>query len=265
MADHRNVDAKNRPAVAMPLRTQAAQQVAVAVVRDIQNALDPEILSCLQAAVLDPASSVTQQVVKQLLSDGLRKEDLADFYVPAVSHALGERWCVDTLGFADVTIGVSRLQGVLRSLGPNWSGLVTSDGEAGSILLVVPDQVHHSLGAVVLAGQLRRKGISVKLVLGERPKDIADRVSRASYDAVFISSSQCESLETLRRIVDAVKTASSVSPFVVIGGSILETETSENVTALTKADYATRIPEEALRFCGLPVTTQDDAQTKIRT
>lgn len=264
MADHRNVDAETRPDAANEPRTQPMQQAVLAVVRDIKNSLDPQIVSSLHAAVLDPATDATKRVVKTLLAEGLRPEDLADFYVPEVARALGERWCSDSLGFADVTIGVSRLQAVLRSLGPNWSSVGAGDGQAGSILLVVPEDVHHSLGSVVLAGQLRRKGISVRLVLGEKPREIAERVRLSSFDAVFISSSRCESLESLRRIVDAVKNANQKPPFVVIGGSILETEAADTVTALTKADYATRIPGEALRLCGLQVTTQDDAHSKIR-
>ena len=170
---------------------------------------------------------------------------------------MGDAWCVDQLSFAGVTIGVSRLQAMLRTLGPSWSGDNALHPEAPLMLLIVPQDAYHTLGAIVLSGQLRRKGMSVKLMLGGKPEDIADRVARNSFQAIFISSSRGETLESLRRIIDVVKTSAPKPPPIVVGGSILEVESANDVTALTGADYATRRPDEALRLCGLQVSKHE--------
>ena len=262
MDDHRNLGSSRQLSAEAPQPSSVAQQSAAAIVQSITDSLDPAVLSKLQEAVLDADPEVAKQLIHKLLSEGVRAVDLADHYIPAVSHELGNQWCIDELSFANVTIGASRLQSMLRSLGPHWSGEGTGKKAVASVLLVVPQEVYHTLGALVLGGQLRRKGLSVKLVLNGKPRDIAERVAHTIYDCVFISSSRGETLESLRRIVESVKTSAQTPLPVVIGGSILEVETAETLTALTGADFATRIPDEALCFCGLQVTSQDDARTK---
>lgn len=262
MDDHRNFVSNRHPAARQVRPSNAVLRLAAALARDIRSNLDPLIMSKLHDAVLSPSPETSRKVIGALLADGIPAIDLADFYIPAIARELGDQWCSDELGFASVTIGTARLQSMLRALGPNWSDDNTNNKAAASVLLVVADEVYHTLGALVLGGQLRRKGLSVKLVLGGKPKEIAERVSRTQYQSVFISSSRGETLESLRLIVDAVKTAIQSPPPVVIGGTILEVETADAVTALTGADYATKNPDEAVRLCGLQSTLLPNARTK---
>jgi methanogenic corrinoid protein MtbC1 len=252
MADRRNINANKYTAAGVP---DAASVAKVSLVPDIASISDPEILLQLKNAVLDTLPETGNTVSRQLVTSGVHPDDLADHYIPEVARDLGDRWCSDKLSFAEVTIGASRLQAMLRSLGSHWSGAFTPRAGAASILLIVPQEIYHTLGALVLSGQLRRKGCSVKLALGSRPKDVADTVIGTTFDAVFISSSRGETLESLRLIVEAVKTSLLSPPPIVVGGTILEVETKEIVTALTGADYATKIPDEALRLCGLQKIT----------
>ena len=263
MTEFRNSSAKKYPPAALPRTTQAARQAAAAIVHDIEDKLDHSVLEALRSAALDPEPGNARIAMKQMVSDGICPIQLSDHYIPAIARELGDRWCDDNLSFADVTIGTSRLQFMLRELGVNWSGNAEAKSNAETILLIVSKDVYHTLGAVVLSGQLRRQGLSVKLVLGGDTKDIARRVARTKYSAVFISSSRGERLEPLRLIVDAVKTSAPEGIPIVIGGTILEVETAETVTALTGANYATKIPQEALRLCGLQFT-QDNAPIKLR-
>lgn len=255
MADHRNADAPGTSDVPAAQPQQALGHAAGAVLRDITRHLDQDVLRKLKDAALDPMQEASKSAVAELLNEGVRGEDIADFYIPAVARDMGEKWCSDQMSFASVTIGASRLQGMLRELGPNWSGDKVLDPSAPTVLVAVPREVYHTLGALVLSGQLRRKGISVKLSLGERADGIAQRLRQTRYSAVFISASQSESLERLRRIIDVIKTTVEGSPAVVIGGGILETQTTENVRALTGADFATSKTEEALRLCGIKAPT----------
>ena len=198
------------------------------------------------------------QAAKRAVANGTLPEDIADYYVPELARDMGDQWCKDQLSFAGVTIGVSRLQAVLRALGPSWSSDNSSRPDAPSILLIVGHEVYHTLGAIVLSGQLRRKGLSVKLIMGGRAEDIADRICRTKYHGVFISSSCGETLESLRRIVNVVKTSMENPPPVVVGGTILDVEHAETIVALTGADYATKNPDEALETCGISPFTPID-------
>lgn len=264
MDDHRTSNSLEHRVADTSRATNVAQKMAAVLVRDTPNDLDVTVLSALHNAVLGRDPETAKQVIHDLIANGVTAVDLADFYIPEVARKLGDQWCIDELSFATVTIGSARLQSMLRSLGPDWSGERTGKTATASILLVVPQEVYHTLGALVLGGQLRRKGMSVKLVLGGKPQDVANHVESAHYDCVFLSSSRGETLESLRRLVEAVKTATLTPLPVVIGGTILEVEPIETITALTGADFATSIPEEALRLCGLCDGTQDDSRAKKR-
>jgi methanogenic corrinoid protein MtbC1 len=251
MADYRNIDAKAQKDAPKSLTSRSAANVALAVVQDVVRHLDAALIERLRDAALGADRDACIAVMHQALKDGACREDLADFYVPEVARQLGRDWETDDLGFVGVTIGVSRLQAMLRELGPEWSGDHSADPDAASIMVILPQNAYHSLGSMVLAGQLRRKGFSVRIMLGQGPDEIADMLQHTNFQSVFISASQSETLETLRRIVDVVKTATLQPTPVIIGGSILEVETEKNVTTRTGADYATKRPDEALRVCGL--------------
>lgn len=259
MADRRSADAKKQTAEPLAQLGSVGHRIVASATHDSELLVDQVLFDELKSAALSKSPDACMLAAKKAVAEGTLPEDLADHYVPALARDMGTQWCEDQLSFAGVTIGVSRLQAVLRALGPNWSGDKVSSADAPSILLVVGQEVYHTLGAIVLSGQLRRKGFSVKLVLGGKPKDVADLICRTKYHSVFISSSCGETLESLRRIVDAVKNSITNPPLIVVGGTILEVETAENVMALTGANYATNVPDEALRFCGLNQMTTINA------
>jgi methanogenic corrinoid protein MtbC1 len=262
MADSHNSDAKNEPVESVIQLGSKVRQIDEASSDDVSEHIDPLLYASLKNAALSKDPDACKHEVNAALMAGTRPEDLADFYVPALARDMGDQWCVDQLSFAGVTIGVSRLQAMMRELGPNWTSDNATQPEANAILLLVPREVYHTLGAIVLSSQLRRMGVSVKLLLGGKPDDIVQRLSRTSYQAVFISASCGETLESLRRIVDIIKTNTKTPMPVVIGGSILDVQTTNDVTALTGADHATRMPDEALRLCGLQENTPNKAHVK---
>lgn len=265
MTDRRNTDAKVQAGADDRQPLQSAALTSLAVQRDIVRHLDPKLMTQLKDAALAADRSACTTVLRKAIASGVRREDLADFYIPELARQMGDDWCSDKLGFANVTIGVSRLQSMLRDLGPDWYGDDIADPAAPAIILIVPQEVYHTLGAMVLGGQLRRKGMSVRMMVGTRPEEVADKIRRTKYDAVFISSSRGETLESLRRIVDVVKTSAECVPPIVIGGTLLEVETEYDVTTLTGADYATSNPDKALKLCGLITTPHTNAPSLRRT
>ncbi len=265
MPEHRNIDAKSRvDATPLPANAMSALHVQI-VASNPPPDLDADILKSLHTAAMSADRDSCGEALEHALASGISREDIADSYIPELARQMGDLWCSDELGFAGVTIGVSRLQSMLRDLGPDWSGDNSADPTAPAVMLIVAQEIYHTLGAMVLAGQLRRKGLSVRLTLGVRPEEIAARIQRTGFDAVFISSSRGERLESLRRIVDVVKNATDQHLPIVIGGSILEVETVEDVKALTGADHATAQPDQAIALCNLKVATTNHPPTMRRT
>ncbi|MBE0412814.1 cobalamin B12-binding domain-containing protein [Yoonia sp.] len=257
MADYRNIDATVCQVAQTSQANRPAGEATLTIVEDAPQNLDSEVVTRLLQATQSTDPSDCTCVMRDALASGVLREDMADFYIPELARQLGAQWCSDQIGFVGVTIGVSRLQAMLRELGPVWSHDHTAIADAPAIMLIVPENAHHTLGAMVLAGQLRRKGYAVTIMLGLSTADVAIKMKMVRFQAVFLSASPSEKLETLRRIVDVVKASSRQPPPVVIGGSIFETIAEKSLKALTGADHATKRPDEALRRCGLTTKPKD--------
>lgn len=227
--------------------------------RRVFGIVNGQFVSKLQAAVAGGNSADGLTVVRVMIEAGIRAEDIADHYIPAVARRLGDMWCEDEVGFATVTIGVARLQGLLRDLEDIAGTWRSADPAGTSLLVIVAAGVYHTLGAMVLSGQLRREGHAIRLLLGAEPEAVAVAVRQARFDAVLISSAEGAPAEGVRRLVHAVKNATGSPPPVVIGGTVLETaaEIGADILTLTGADHATSDPKEALRLCGLTTDTRD--------
>lgn len=218
------------------------------VVRDSPDARNIELL--FDAAVgEDPLGCST--LARRMIADGVAPEYICDVYVPAVAHRMGDDWCEDEMSFTNVTIGTSRLQFLLREIGPGKSDDLrwNANGQESSVLLLLSRDANHTLGIMVLAGKLRRLGFSVKLSIGESTDAVIETVHSAHFDAVFVSASMEDDLNDLRGIVQAIKTDTKTAPPIILGGYIVEQ--GQDALEVTGVDLITNILEDALSFCKL--------------
>ena len=236
------------------VETLASRALGVLASKRISAAslLSERFLDDLSAAVRSPGSERRRAVVRDMLDARIRPEDIADFYIPEVARRLGAAWCEDGVSFADVTIGVARLQGLLKEIGAAWLDEARLDAEAPGLLVVVLADEFHTLGAMVLCGQLARMGVSVKLAMGHGESELLRIVAAGNFDAILISAAQGERLATLRKLVEKIRAASVRPTPVVVGGSVVTRVT--DIKTQTGADHATTDPREALRACGLRIS-----------
>lgn len=216
-------------------------------------AFDARVFDLLLDACLSSSRDDGETAISSALAMGQSAEQIADVYLPALARHLGQGWCEDQVSFAKVTIGVSRLQSMLRLLGPEWNADLTGLPAAESILVATPPRCYHTFGALLLTGQLRRRGYSVKLILDADGPLIADLVQRSSFGAIFLSGTESGMLESLRKIVDFVGSELPDAPPIVLGGAILDAEPEAG--RLTGADHATSDLDEALSACGIATRT----------
>lgn len=237
------------------LATRAIEMVAAngrPPLQDVRSTLTDRLTD----AVVGPDRDACLEVAAEMIAHGFPRTEIADRIIPEIALRLGEAWCADTRSFAEVTIGSSRLQSILRDLGPEWCADTVSDPNAPVAAVLVAAEDDHTLGALLVTGQLRRKGLSVKLVLGCHPGDVAPLLDRMRFDAIMISASKRDSLATLRQLVDSVRAAGPASLPVVLGGSVVEMDV--DVRALTGADFVTNDSDEALRLCGLKIPARTE-------
>lgn len=175
---------------------------------------------------------------------------IADLYIPEVARRLGKAWEDDTLTFADVTIGTVRLQSILRDIGADWAADARKMGTlGGSVLLLLTEKEHHTLGPLVLTGQLRRRGISVCLQL-----ETADGVWKAMlrnrhFDGAIISVGWEGKMAAASSLVRSVKDSTKGRLPVAVGGAALTR--FDDIIECEGADIVTNDLDKALNIFGL--------------
>lgn len=233
------------------LANQALKLVAARNERPLRP-YDPQLLGYLVEAILSPVRPSPETILARFARAGVRADEVADTYIPAAARQLGTDWEADRIGFAEVTIGSSRLQSLLRGMALDWrADCGHGDGLGAAILVLLLEGTDHTLGASLLAGRLRRRGFSVRLLTSRPSKALATAVRESRFDAVFLSASPSESVESLRRLVDCVRIAARPAPL-VLGGSILQVGSdSTDLMSETGVDHATTDLDEALALCRL--------------
>ena len=220
--------------------------------------LSERLIARLADAAIDPGEGAVRSAVTDLRHSGIPPEEIVDFYIPEAARRLGEAWVADGLGFAAVTIGSVRLQQALRGLCVRGSG--TSDLSA---LVTLVRGETHTLGALVIADQLRREGVSVRVLFGETPETVQRTVASGQFDAVFLSAAMTTNLADVRNLVERVRVASGGSVPVAVGGAIGYAQI--DVGKETGADHAVTDVREAIRLCGLSGKTTPAARALTET
>jgi methylmalonyl-CoA mutase cobalamin-binding subunit len=205
-------------------------------------------------AVVHRDESRQHAVVAQLVASGVSTADVAEEYVALAARKLGEAWVDDVLSFSEVTIGAARLQEIVRALGHTDGGGSVTVPLGHRILLVIPPEEDHTLGAFVAASQFRRYGLWVHLAIGQSADEVAETVAAQDFEMIGISGAGRRSLDSVGRLVSTIKRRCPQCAPVVVGGNMCNLES--RVLDLTGADFVTTNPRQAMSFCGIS-TRQD--------
>lgn len=229
----------------------------------------------LLSVFLRPSARDRRRAVERLRDEGLPEAEIIDVVVPEIARRLGREWAEDTISFADVTIAAARLQETVRLLGhppakgsslmplagshPKDRHAVT--GGPPKILLIIPRSEHHTLGAFVMADQLRRLGYGVEVAMDLHPKQLGELVRRVPFAMIGITASGRRTLALAKELVETIRTVVVRRTPIVIGGSI--TELDIDVRQKTGADHVAKTARSALDQCGLRVLTPETLQRVV--
>lgn len=193
-----------------------------------------------------PGPFSSERCVAELLAVGLSATDIVDHCIPAAARDLGQLWCTDQLGFAEVTIASARLQGLLSLLAPPWA-TAPSDEEEPAIVLVIPAGDTHTLGPHVVTAQFRRRNASVRLIFGPSASSLTRVLKDDPYDGVMFSCSRRSNLESIAEMITRIRSSLIPPPPIIIGGLVLELEEAQ--TRQAGADIVTNDAQVALEYC----------------
>jgi methylmalonyl-CoA mutase cobalamin-binding subunit len=182
-------------------------------------------------------------------------EDVMDTYLPNALGIIGQEWHEEEIDILQASMACARLQNLLRELGWAWASDRTGRVGDGRILLTLPAGEQHTLGLMLAANQMRRIGVSVKIMLLPRATELRDILAHNQFNAVFISVSNETSLLPCSNMVRDLRTWSQHHLPVVVGGGLVSAAISDNaqhrIAQITGADIVTSDIIHALQSCGI--------------
>ncbi|MEM9031855.1 MAG: cobalamin-dependent protein [Pseudomonadota bacterium] len=221
-------------------------------------ALSEQLMEQFLAASRNPDEDHLKTAVSDILRNGIPRDEVVDLYIPEAARRLGDAWVDDSLGFAEVTIGGARLQRLVRELTPRAREQSSAFGAQGSMLVVVREGEFHTLGAMLAASQLRRSGVSVRLMLCEPDWAVIEAIKEGRYLATLFSVGAAEKVAQFRDFVAQSKDAARGRMLVGLGGAM--GHMGDEAKGLTGADFVSSDAREALRQCGLKILSNGAEQ-----
>jgi MerR family transcriptional regulator, light-induced transcriptional regulator len=146
------------------------------------------------------------------------------------------------------------LQSLLRDIGSDWAAdAKKSESIGASVLLLLPEKEHHTLGAMVITGQLRRRGVSVCLQLATTDTEWKNLLRARHFDGVIISVGWEGKLAEAAKLVAMIKKLTKGKMPVAVGGAVLTRCDASLVCE--GADIVTNNLDMALTTLGLSYCT----------
>ena len=171
--------------------------------------------------VLAPDDEACSEGVRGFRAEGVSIESIyVDLLAPSARY-LGLLWEDDLCTFTDVTIGLGRLQRILREQSPAFAGPESDMIDGRSVLLVPSPGEQHTLGLVMVGEFFRRAGWNVSGGAWTTGVDAASLVKAEWFDAIGLSLGAEIHLQHLTDIITLVRQVSCNRKIVVLVGGPL--------------------------------------------
>nr|WP_255538402.1 cobalamin B12-binding domain-containing protein [Polynucleobacter sp. 73C-SIWE] len=141
--------------------------------------------------------------------------------IPELARKLGKHWEEDSLSFADVSIGVNKLERVIYKLDYLFQANQLERQQNKSIFISGCPGSQHSLGTLIFANFLTFSGWQVHRPSKVNIDSMVEGVESKMHQAVAISVSTNEQLEELPNLINLLRQKSKNPEIVVLIGGPL--------------------------------------------
>jgi methanogenic corrinoid protein MtbC1 len=212
----RTIEAEVIPRLLLSSREQTAPAPLPAEAR-----LRFEEVDKFTALILSQDTDAAVRHVEALSTQGTSVERVYLELLAPTARRLGEFWDADLVDFTEVTIGVGRLQQVLRAFSTAFQREPSNRGSGRHALLIPTPGEQHSFGLVMVSEFFRRAGWDVWSGAVRSTADVVSIV-RSEWFAVIGFSLSCEArLDDLASCIRAVRRAShNRSIGILVGGKV---------------------------------------------
>ena len=194
-----------------------------AAVRDrTVPAPDEENVEELTRIVLTQDDDTAWAYVRAMQSQGIPAEDLFLDLLAPTARRLGDLWVADLCDFAEVTIGLGRLQLAMRNLSMSVRDQVDARQELGRrVLLAATPGEQHTFGILMVSEFMRRDGWDVTGEPGLSSEDLVDMAGREWFSVVGLSLHSERSIDVLTSCIRAIRRESKNRAIgIMVGGKV---------------------------------------------
>lgn len=217
------------------LALEALKHLAVLRAADSGD-LDLACLDRFLTALCDDWNEDPDAVIRTMGALRVRMDALVWRYIPEAARDMGRRWETDEVSFTDVTLCGARLHAVLRRIDEMTEVDAPEDGP--SILLLVPPDEQHTLGASVAASRLRASGFSVCLRVGPSGGELSQVLATRRFDLVLMSISCAAGVVNAASLIKVLRLAGKRALPVIVGGPVTMADAA--LLSATQADHVMR-------------------------
>jgi methylmalonyl-CoA mutase cobalamin-binding subunit len=166
----------------------------------------------------------------------LDPEMVACGYAGEAARSLGESWLSDDLSFVDVTLRTERLHSLVRRVDEMVDTATKPDGRA--VLILVAEAEQHTLGAFILALQMRLAGFSAVVKVAPVAADLTVLMAANRFDLALVSIGCTAGLNSGVGLVRTLRLMSRGDMCIFVGGAIPVSD--DRLLAETGADRVLR-------------------------
>lgn len=171
---------------------------------------------------LEAASLLDQ--VEALMAEGSSVESIClDLLAPA-ARMLGEMWDRDECDFIDVTMGLWRLQEVMREIVARSPAQRSRPDVPRSALFAPMPGNHHNFGALMLEEVFARAGWQCESLARPCRRELLDRLAQRPFDVVGLTLKRACPSAALANLIRAIRNASANPKIVVLVGGRMVNE-----------------------------------------
>ena len=197
-----------------------------------------DVLAFTQQVMARDDAGIQQQLAA-LRARGVSVEALyVHLLAPAARH-LGELWEDDRCHFADVTVGMGRLQQIMRGLSTAFGSDVDAPPGGRRALLMPAPGEQHTFGLSMVAEFFARAGWEVVGVMDPQAVGFEEKVKEEWFDLVGISAGSTTRLDSLLSCIGKIRRLSHNRAVAVMVGGPLFTTHPELVERLGADGVAT--------------------------
>lgn len=186
-----------------------------------RTTLDEEEINKLSDLLLDTKEGSFELAIMVLKTHGASIDYIVLELIPEIARRFGKQWEDDSLSFADVSMGVSKLERVIHKLDYLFQANQLDRQQNKAILISGFPGSQHSLGSLIFANFFTFCGWQVHRPNQVNMDSIAYGVSSKILQAIAISVSTNEQLEQLPNLINLIRQKSQNPKIIVLVGGPL--------------------------------------------